>query len=655
MNIGQALESACQLQGQGKLDQAAHLYKEILKFQPDNVSVAYNLGIIYQDTSQLDEAVFYYRKAILLDPNLADAYFNLGLIFHQKGRLENALEAYEKALALDPDSADIHNNLGAVLKDRGQLDEAISSYRQALRINPRFADALNNLGNVLKDRGRLDEAISNYQQALRINPRFADALNNLGNVLKDRGRLEEAIGCYQQAVRINPGFADAFSNMGNAMKDRGGLKEAIACFRHAISINPAVSSVYSNLIFTMQYHPDYEARAIYEEHLGFARRYAESFASACAPHANKRDPLRRLRIGYLSPDFRKHAVSYFIEPVILAHNREQCEIFCYSNNLQHDEVTTRIRGYADQWRVIAGMSDEETAEQIRKDGIDILVDLAGHTADNRILVFARKPAPIQMSWIGYFATTGLSTMDYKIVDHFTDPEGKTEQFYTEKLLRLPESFLCYMPERESPGAVPLPALSKGHVTFGSLNNFCKITPEVFTLWTRILQELPDAHLLLKGKSFHDKRTSQGTIEMFSKRGVEAGRITLQPWDPSPKHLEAYNQIDIGLDTFPFNGATTTCEALWMGVPVITLEGTAYHARAGRSIMANVGLGDLVAGTPDEYISIALNLARDLKKLQSLHEDLRDMMICSPLCDAKIFTTNLEICYRQVWEKWCQSF
>jgi predicted O-linked N-acetylglucosamine transferase (SPINDLY family) len=620
MNIGQALESACQLQGQGKLDQAAHLYKEILKFQPDNVSVAYNLGIIYQDTSQLDEAVFYYRKAILLDPNLADAYFNLGLIYHQKGRLENALEAYEKALVLDPDSADIHNNLGAVLKDRGRLEEAIGC----------------------------------YQQAVRINPRFADALNNLGNVLKDRGRLEEAIGCYQQAVRINPRFADAFSNMGNAMKDRGGLKEAIACFRHAISINPALSSVYSNLIFTMQYHPDYEARAIYEEHLGFARRYAESFASACAPHANKRDPLRRLRIGYLSPDFRKHAVSYFIEPVILAHNREQCEIFCYSNNLQHDEVTTRIRGYADQWRVIAGMSDEEAAEQIRKDGIDILVDLAGHTADNRILVFARKPAPIQMSWIGYFATMGLSTMDYKIVDHFTDPEGETEQFYTEKLLRLPETFLCYMPERESPGSVPLPALSKGHVTFGSLNNFCKITPEVFTLWARILQELPDAHLFLKGKSFHDKRTSQDTMAMFTKRGVKAGRITLQPWDPSPKHLEAYNRIDIGLDTFPFNGATTTCEALWMGVPVITLEGSAYHARAGRSIMANVGLGDLVAGTPDEYVECAVNLAHNIEKLTSLRAHLRETMAHSPLTDATRFTAHLETCVRRIWKTWCES-
>ena len=301
-----------------------------------------------------------------------------------------------------------------------------------------------------------------------------------------------------------------------------------------------------------------------------------------------------------------------------------------------------------------GMSDEEVAELIRKDKIDILVDFAGHTANNRILLFARKPAPIQVSWIGYLATTGLSTIDYKIVDSYTDPPGKTEQFYTEKLIRLPESFLCYLPDKDSPEVGPLPALSTGHITFGSFNNFAKVTPEVFTLWARILNELPDSRLILKGKSFSDKTTCQYAINMFTERGISAERITLQSWDPSPKHLESYNQVDIGLDTFPFNGATTTCEAIWMGVPVITLAGTAYHSRVGVSLLSNVGLPELIAKTHDEYIGIAVNLASDIEKLQLLRKSLRDRMSHSPLTDAKRFTANLEMCYHKMWENWCNS-
>jgi predicted O-linked N-acetylglucosamine transferase (SPINDLY family) len=300
------------------------------------------------------------------------------------------------------------------------------------------------------------------------------------------------------------------------------------------------------------------------------------------------------------------------------------------------------------------MSDEEAAALIRNDKIDILIDLAGHTGNNRILLFARKPAPVQVSWIGYLATTGLSTMDYKIVDNYTDPIGKTEQFYTEKLIRLPESFLCYLPDRESPEVGPLPALSKGHITFGSFNNFAKVTPEVFTLWARVLNEVPESHLILKGSSFSDETTCQYARNMFQERGISAERITLQSWDPSPKHFASYNQVDIGLDTFPFNGATTTCEAMWMGVPVITLEGAAYHSRAGVSILSNVGLPELVAKTEDEYLGIAVNLASDIEKLQLLRESLRDRMSHSPLTDARRFTANLEMCYRKMWEDWCNQ-
>ena len=302
----------------------------------------------------------------------------------------------------------------------------------------------------------------------------------------------------------------------------------------------------------------------------------------------------------------------------------------------------------------AGLFVQLDQSNTTEDKIDILIDLAGHTAANRILVFARKPAPIQVSWIGYLATTGLSTIDYRIVDSYTDPIGKTEQFYTETLIRLPENSLCYLPDRDSPEIGPLPALSTGHITFGSFNNFAKITPEVFTLWARVLNELPESRLILKGISFSDETTCQYAINMFTQRGIAAERITLQSWDPSPKHLESYNQVDIGLDTFPFNGATTTCEAMWMGVPVITLAGAAYHSRAGISLLSNVGLQELIATTHDEYLGIAINLSSDIEKLQLLRTSLRDRMSHSPLTDAKRFTANLEMCYRKMWENWCKS-
>jgi predicted O-linked N-acetylglucosamine transferase (SPINDLY family) len=322
--------------------------------------------------------------------------------------------------------------------------------------------------------------------------------------------------------------------------------------------------------------------------------------------------------------------------------------------LNGDNVTQRIKKYPVQWRDISGLPDEQAAELVQKDGIDMLVDLAGHTANNRLLLFAHKPAPIQISWIGYPATTGLSTIDYKIVDEFTDPPGMSEQFYSEKLIRLPGSFLCYLPEKNAPEIGQLPSRINGFITFGSLNNFAKITPSVYSLWSKILNAVKKSHLILKWKSFSDQRTREYVLNMFKQRGIHEERIILESWEPSPKYLETYNKIDIGLDTFPFNGITTTCQALWMGIPVITLSGRAYASRAGVSLLTNVGMPELVAETSDEYILKAVNLANDMKRLKTLRENLRIMMSCSPICDVKRFIENLETCYRKVWRTWCKS-
>jgi protein O-GlcNAc transferase len=635
-------------------DEAISCYQKALQINPTDSDAYYNMGLVLQEKKQFDEAVTSYQKALQLNPNLADAYNNLGLSYREKGQFDEAISCYQKALQLNPNLADVYNNLGLSYREKGQFDEAISCYQKALQLNPNLADVYNNLGCVYTDKGQIDEAISCYQRALKLNPNLADAYNNLGLPYREKGQFDEAISSHQRALKLNPNLADAYNNLGCIYTDKGQIDEAEIWFRHAIGMKQDFSIAYSNLLFTMEYNAHHDPRTIYLEHLTFSKKYAEHFASTIYPHKNNRDPNRKLKIGYVSPDFRKHPVSCFIQPILIAHNREYFEVFCYSNSLIHDEVTKRIQEYADQWRNIVGIADGELNELIKKDEIDILVDLAGHTARNRILLFARKPAPIQISWIGYLATTGLSTMDYKIADNYTDPPGKTENFYTEKLMRLPKSCLCYLPNRDSPEVGPLPALSTGLITFGSFNNFAKVTSEVFTLWAKILNELPGSRLILKGNSFHDNTTCQYAINMFTQRGIAPDRITLQPSDPSPKHLESYNLVDIGLDTFPFNGATTTCEALWMGVPVITLEGTAYHSRVGVSLLSNVGLPALVAKTPDEYVELAVSLTTDIEKLSFLRTNLRDRMAHSPLCDAERFTVNLERCYRTMWETWCTS-
>jgi protein O-GlcNAc transferase len=411
---------------------------------------------------------------------------------------------------------------------------------------------------------------------------------------------------------------------------------------------------YRSFVFSMLYDPSYDVQAIFTEHVKLAEQFENPLLSDIIPHTNEKTLNRRLKIGYVSPDFRRHSVAYFIEPVLSSHNRDHFEIFCYYLISLEDEVTARIKRRTDHWKSIAEMKYDLAAELIRRDGIDILVDLAGHMYKS-LLLFARKPAPVQVTWIGYPATTGFSTMDYKIVDNYTDPPGLTERFYSEKLLRMPECFLCYQPDRDSPEVSALPALTSGEITFGSFNKFAKVTPEVVTLWSTILRRIPNSLLILKSSSFADMNILQNVKGMFARHDIDSVKIDFLPFTASfSEHLKSYSHIDIGLDPFPYNGVTTTCEALWMGVPIITLEGNAHASRVGGSLLSSVGLRELIAQTSDEYISIAVNLARNLKKLRSLRGELRNMMRYSPLCDAKRFTGNLEICYRQIWEKWCKS-
>jgi len=649
LNIGNVLKDMVQS------DQAVLYYQKALQFDPNLFEAYHNLGMVLQDKDQPDEAISCYEKALLINPHLADSFYNLGTIFYERGQFDEAITFYQKAVQINPELVEAYFNLGNSFREKEQFDEAIRCYQQFVRLNPSHADAYYYIGNVFATQNKLSEAIESYRQAIAINPVHADALLNKGFALQVRGNFEEALESYHLSLQINPDSVGVYNNLGNLLINLGQVNEAETCFRRAIQINPEFSIPYSNLLFAINYNSRYDAQHIFAEHLQFAELFEKPLLFYNTSYNNDKTSQRRLRIGYISTDFRKHSVAYFIEPILAANSREHFEVFCYSVVPVEDDVTKRLQKHSEHWRNISGMSDEKAAELIQKDGIDILVDLAGHTANNRILLFARKPAPVQINWIGYPATTGLSTIDYKIVDSYTDPPGMTERFYTEKLIRMPETFLCYLPDSDSPDIGELPALTSGHITFGSFNNFAKVSPEILQLWTNILQSIPDSRLIMKAKSLSDKSTREYVAELFSLKGITAGRIELLSWEPSVKrHLENYNRIDIALDTFPYNGTTTTCEAIWMGVPVITLAGKSHASRVGVSLLSNIGISDLIAETPDKYIEITINLSKDLNKLQSLRKILRNMMECSPLTDSKQFTRNLERCYYNIWEDWCNK-
>jgi protein O-GlcNAc transferase len=689
MNIDKALQSAFQHFRSGDLKQAEHLYKIILKTYPDNVQALYFLGLIYdqlenhefalkyfQSVIQIDpknagtyinigntffreglhkEAIKSYQKAIQINAELVDAYINLGKVFLSDHQHDEAIQCCQKALTFVPDQAELYSILGSAYQGKGQLNESLTYFRKALQQNSSYPDIYNNMGIVLHHMGQFNEAIKCYQEALKLNPNLNVAHINLGNTLKEIGRFHEAIVSYQKALQLNPSSHDALNNLGNVFKDMGLPDEAETYYRHAIQLYPNEVAAFQNLLMIMHYNPRYDAQAIFHEHVQSAKQFMKPFATVIFPHKNSKIPSRRLKLGYVSPDFRKQSVGFFIEPILEAHDRNNFEIFCYANLPFQDKMTERMKRYADRWREIYGMFDERAAELIRNDGIDILVDLAGHTAFNRILIFAHKPSPVQVAWIGYPDTTGIASVDYKIVDNFTDPPGMTDQFYTEKLARLPGCFLCYQPYGDSPEVAALPALANGYITFGSCNNFAKISPQLLTMWAAILHAVPNSQLILKAKSLSDTETRQNTTRFFTEAGIGEERIQLLHWLPSTKaHLEIYNRIDIGLDTFPYNGTTTTCEALWMGVPVITLAGNTHASRVGASLLSNVGLRELVSHTSEEYVKMAAALAKDTQRLLHLRNNLRKMMSRSPLMNKRQFIFNLENCYRWMWETWCRT-
>jgi predicted O-linked N-acetylglucosamine transferase (SPINDLY family) len=645
---------------------ALEQYRSALRVDPARADVQNDLATALAMQGRLDEAISAFQQVLQLDPNNAGAHNNLGNALRIQGRLEEALPHFREALRLNPNFAEAHHNLGIALLHLRRPDDAVASFQQALRLKPTYMAALdslqqalkqcpnhaeghNNLGNILFKLGRLDEARACYEQAVCARPTLAEAHGNLANVLCMQGFVDQAVAAYQQALLLKPDYADAHSNLGNARRDQGRLDDAIAGYQQARRLKPDEQVYHANLLGTLIYHPHYDSRAIYEEHCRWQRDHALALAPAQPSFANDPSPDRRLRIGYVSPDFSGHVVGRNIWPLLRNHDHGQFDITLYANLARGDPMTEQFQKCADHWSPIAGLPDQRVADRIRQDGIDILVDLAVHTLGNRLLVFARKPAPVQVTFAGYPGTTGLSTIDYRLTDPYLDPPGLSDAWYAELSYRLPHSFWCYDPQSEEPEVAPLPALSKGFITFGCLNNFCKVNDEVLQLWARVLGAVPTSRLLLLSKEGSHR---QRTLDFLARQGVPAERVEFQSGKPRREYLALYHNVDIGLDTFPYNGHTTSLDSFWMGVPVITLVGITVVGRAGLSQLTNLGLEELAARAPEDFVRIAVDLAGDRAKLQTLHSGLRERMRRSPLMDALGFARGIEQAYRTMWRQWC---
>jgi predicted O-linked N-acetylglucosamine transferase (SPINDLY family) len=621
-----------------------------MAYNEDRLSSLKAQGNACLRNNQLAEAKTLFTRVCAIKPTDAEAWIALGNVNGQLGQFEEAAACCERAVALRPDIAVTHNNLGNVYKLQGRLNEALASYQEALRLDPHDAMAHSNLGILLKTMGRIDEATACLQDALRLDPRHAEAHNNLGNIHFDGGRLDKALACFQEALRLKPEFVQAYNNLGLVYQAQGRLEDALACYREALRLDPDKAIPHSNLLYVLNYRDRCDAATLFAEHVRWGERHGRGLSDLDA-HSNVPDADRRLRVGYVSADFRNHPIAYFLEAVLAHRDKARFEIFCYNNRAISDDATRRLRRHADHWRDIVGQPDEAVARQIRRDGIDILVDLAGHTKGNRLLTFALKPAPVQATWIGYITTTGLKAMDYIIADRFVIPP-EDEPYYVERPVRLPHSYLCFTAPHYPIEVSPLPALHGNEVTFGCFNNASKLTPTVIAVWAKLLHAVPHSRLFLKYTGLDDVQVQRHYRDLFTQHRIEGNRIRFSGQSPRERLLAAYREVDIALDPFPYNGGTTTVEALWMGVPVVSLRGDRFVSRTGETILTNIGLAECVADSEDAYIAKARALTADLPRLAELRSQLRSRLLNSPLCDGAGFTRDLEAAYRTMWKSWC---
>jgi predicted O-linked N-acetylglucosamine transferase (SPINDLY family) len=613
---------------------------------------AVGLAVSHLQAGRLREAESLCRQVLTHRPRDPLALHTLGLIAARCGRHDAAADLLGRAVAAAPSAPEFQYNLSHSLWALGRREEAVAALRQALALKPDFAAAMSNLGVYLQALGRRDEAAQWLHNVLRIDPRNAGAHLNLGMAAREGSKLDEAVEHLRRAVALDPSYAPAFLTLGSYLRESGRVDEAVAAFRKALAIKPDYRQAHGNLLYALHFHPGYDAAALLEEHRRWAGQFADPLTAAAAPHANVPDPGRRVRVGYVSPNLRNHVVGLYLEPVLAAHDRDAFEIVCYSDAAAEDAVSERIRRSADAWHRTGGLTDEQLAAKVRSDGVDVLVDLNLHMAQSRLLAFARKPAPVQVSYFGYPSTTGMRAIDHVITDVHLNPRGACDAGYTEQLYRLPETHLCYPPGAGDPEPGEPPVLRRGTITFGARNTLAKVNPAVLRVWAKVLDAVPGSRLAVM--AIGGREGSASAVRMFAEHGIGAERLVVWPYTPRDEYLRLYHEIDVSLDPFPYCGHTTALDSLWMGIPVVTLPGSTAVSRAGVTFLANVGLPELVAASPEDYVRIAADLARDPQRLSELRRTLRDRMRNSPLCQPQRLARHLEAAYRQMWAGWCEG-
>ncbi|XP_024521713.1 probable UDP-N-acetylglucosamine--peptide N-acetylglucosaminyltransferase SPINDLY [Selaginella moellendorffii] len=681
----------------GNVHDGMQKYFEALRADATYAPAFYNLGVVYSEMLQYDTALNCYEKAAAHRPMYAEAYCNMGVIYKNRGDLDAAIACYERCLAVSPNFEIAKNNMAIALTDLGtkvklegnihqgvayykkallynwhyadamynlgvaygemlKFDMAVVMYELALHFNPQCAEACNNLGVIYKDRDNLDRAVECYQMALTIKPDFSQSLNNLGVVYTVQGKMDSASAMIEKAILANPSYAEAYNNLGVLHRDAGNIYLAIEAYERCLRIDSDSRNAGQNRLLAMNYIYEDEDK-LYHAHRDWGKRFLRLY-SPYTTWSNSKEPDRPLTIGYISPDYFTHSVSYFIEAPLMHHDYSNYRVVVYSAVVKADAKTQRFKDAVlkngGMWKEVYGIDEKKVAALVREDNVDILVELTGHTANNKLGVMACRPAPLQATWIGYPNTTGLATIDYRFTDSLADPPD-TRQRHVEELVRLPGCFLCYTPSAEAGPIVQAPALTNGFVTFGSFNNLAKITPRVVRVWARILCAVPTARLVVKCKPFCCDGIRDKFLAKFEELGVQPMRLDLLPLILlNHDHMQAYSFMDISLDTFPYAGTTTTCESLYMGIPCVTMAGKVHANNVGVTLLSQVGLCNLIARTEDEYVKKAVDLASDVSKLSALRTGLRDRMLKSQLCNGPSFVQGLEAAYRTLWQRYCQG-
>ena len=613
-----------------------------------NSSILYNiLGAILAAQNQLDKAVENYKKAIKINPNYAQAYNNLGIALHKLNKINEAIDCYKNALRIKTDFVEAFNNIGNAICELNRPEDALHYFERAIQVKPDYAEAYYSLGITYQDLGKQKKAIDNFQKAIKIKPGYAEAYNNLGVVFRDLTRFDESISSYNKAISLKPKYEKSYNNLGNLLNDLGKYDEATAAFHQAIKIKPDYALAYSNLLFNLNYKTDFDP----DEYLLEAKK----FRLNCQPKKNLSFQYQyetkptKLRLGIVSADFGNHPGGYFSLSTLRELSKKNFELIAYSNFDREDEFSSHFRSLFSKWNSIQKKKDDKVVEQIFKDGIHILMDLQGHSAKNRLPIFVHKPAPIQASWLAQ-GSTGIPEIDYFIGSPHITPKSE-EKYYVEKVLRLPEISQCFTPPDFDVKINSLPALKNNFITFGCVNNISKINDNVIALWSKILLSISNSKLLIKNQNLDNKKITENFLERFKKQDISKNRLILRGGSITRKELlEVYNEIDIVLDPFPFQGVTTTCEAVWMGVPAIVLKGDRYLFHFGESINANLNMYDWIAENRNEYISKAIKFSSDVDQLSKIRMNLRKIALQSPVFDAPRLSKHFSQMLWKMWEK-----